>query len=170
MYFNKLPKIVYKNVNDPNNIKLVTNIITRVKLRSEAISNFTLFDTYDVPSGETPETVAYKHFGSTLYHWVILITNNITNTYTQWPLSENAFADYLIDKYGDNIDSTHHYEINQTSGDTTKKIQVSSDTVGAINVTNREYEEQLQDERRKIKLLSKSALPVFLEEFQKIYA
>lgn len=170
MYFNRLPKIVYKNIDDPNNVKIVTNILTRIKMRSEAFSNFTLFDTYDVPSGETPESIAYKHFGSTFYHWVILITNNITNMYTQWPLSESAFSDYLIDKYGDDIDAVHHYEIYQTSGDTRKVLQVASTQSGATTVTNREYEERLQDERRKIKLLSKRALPLFLEEFKRLYA
>lgn len=170
MYFSKLPKIVYKNITDPNNVRIVTNILTRVNLRSEAIRNFTLFDTYDVPSGDTPETIAYKHFGSTYYHWVILITNNITNIYTQWPMSEAAFSDYLIDKYGDDVDAVHHYEIYQTSGDTRKVLQVASSQSGATTVTNREYEERLQDEKRKIRLLSKEALPVFLEEFQKTYA
>ena len=168
MYFNTLPKIRYKNVIDKNNVTLVTDILRRVKLRTPALQNLVLFDTYDVPSGETPEITAFKHFGSTEYHWIILMTNDITNIYTQWPLSENAFSNYIIDKYGDDVDAVHHYEINQTSGDTTKVLQVASSQSGATPVTNREYEERLQDERRKIRLLDRSYLKTFVEEFEKL--
>jgi len=168
MYFNTLPKIRYKNVIDKNNVTLVTDILRRVKLRTPALQNLVLFDTYDVPSGETPEITAFKHFGSTEYHWIILMTNDITNIYTQWPLSENAFSNYIIDKYGDDVDAVHHYEINQTSGDTTKVLQVASSQSGATTVTNREYEERLQDERRKIRLLDRSYLKTFVEEFEKL--
>ena len=168
MYFNTLPKIRYKNVIDKNNVTLVTDILRRVKLRTPALQNLVLFDTYDVPSGETPEITAFKHFGSTEYHWIILMTNDITNIYTQWPLSENAFSNYIIDKYGDDVDAVHHYEINQTSGDTIKVLQVASSQSGATTVTNREYEERLQDERRKIRLLDRSYLKTFVEEFEKL--
>jgi hypothetical protein len=168
MYFNTLPKIRYKNIIDKNNVTLVTDILRRVKIRTPALQNLVLFDIYDVPSGETPEMTAFKHFGSTEYHWIILMTNDITNIYTQWPLSENAFSDYLMDKYGDDVDAVHHYEINQTSGDTTKVLQVASSQSGATTVTNREYEERLQDERRKIRLLDRSYLKTFVEEFEKL--
>lgn len=168
MYFNTLPKITYKSIIDQDNVKVVTNILTRIKLRNPTLKNLVLFDTYDVPSGETPESIAYKHFGSTEYHWIILMTNDITNIYTQWPMSEIAFSDYLIDKYGDNVDAVHHYEIYQTSGDTTKVLQVASSQSGATIVTNREYEERKQDEIRKIRLIKKFYLKTFVNEFEKL--
>ena len=168
MYFKKIPKILYKDISNTNQLRLVTDIIRRVKIRNQAFEQLSAFDLYDVPSGETPEITAFKHFGSTQYHWVILLTNNITNVYNQWPWSEPAFSAYLIDKYGDDIDSVHHYEVTQSSGDTRTKIQVASDTAGATTVTNREYEERLQDERRKIRLLSRSLLPNFIEEYEQL--
>ena len=168
MYFNTLPKITYKSIIDQDNVKVVTNILTRIKLRNPTLKNLVLFDTYDVPSGETPESIAYKHFGSTEYHWIILMTNDITNIYTQWPMSEIAFSDYLIDKYGDNVDAVHHYEIYQASGDTTKVLQVASSQSGATIVTNREYEERKQDEIRKIRLIKKFYLKTFVNEFEKL--
>ena len=30
-------------------------------------------------SGERPEDTTFKHFGSVQYHWVVLLTNNITD-------------------------------------------------------------------------------------------
>ena len=54
----------------------------------------------------------------------------------------------------------HHFEINQKSGDTTLKINIgldstghSGDTVSAV--TNREYEEDLQTQYSKIRLVRK---------------
>jgi len=93
--------------------------------------------------------------------------NDITNWF-DWPLDAVSYNNYLKDKYGDNIDGVHHYEVNQTSGNTTVKLEVSSDTSGATIVTNREYEDRLQDEKRQIRLLDVNYLGIFVEEFKKI--
>ena len=50
--------------------------MTRVKVREKILDVASLYDRYDVPSGERPEDTAFKHFGSTQYHWVVLLTNN----------------------------------------------------------------------------------------------
>ena len=134
-----------------------------------------LYSTYDVPSGETPETTSFKHFGTTDYHWIILLTNNITDRYYGWPLSEQDFEAYVTSKY-DNPSAVHHYEKTQSSGSQTSngpfdyshKIEVNSTEVGAEAVSNYEYERRLQDEKRNIKLLDPNYLPLFLEEFEKL--
>ena len=38
--------------------------MTRVKVREKVIDEISLYDKYDVPSGERPEDTAFKHFGS----------------------------------------------------------------------------------------------------------
>ena len=70
----------------------------------------------------------------------------------------------------------HHYEISQTSGDTSTKIEVynnsalfSGDTdfySNATTITNREYEEREQDKKRQIKLLDPAFLDQFVEEYK----
>jgi hypothetical protein len=134
-----------------------------------------LYDTYDVPNGEKPEDTAFKHFGSSQYHWVILLTNNITDRYYGWPLSSQEFETYITDKYT-NPDAVHHYEITQSSGlqtgngpdDYSHKIEVNSTEPGAQSVSNREYEQRLQDEKRQIKLLNEAYLNTFVEEFNRL--
>ena len=75
----------------------------------------------------------------------------------------------LQKKYGaGNEDSVHHHEVAQSSGDTTIKLIVSSDTTGAIAVTNREHEQNEQDNKRKIKLLDRVYLRQFVEEFDRL--
>jgi len=174
MYFSKFEKGYY-DIKGDGNQKLVTDLMTRVKVREKILDEAMLYDTYDVPSGEKPEDTAFKHFGSSQYHWVILLTNNITDRYYGWPLSEQDFETYIIDKYT-NPDAIHHYEIIQSSGpqkgngpnDYSHKVEVNSDTVGAQSISNREYEQRLQDEKRTIKLLSPGYLQAFIEEFNNL--
>ena len=174
MYFSQFEQGYYDLKGDGNE-KLVTDLMTRVKVRSKIIDEASLYDKYDVPSGERPEDTAFKHFGSAQYHWVILMTNNITDAFYEWPMSEQTFETFLIDKYT-NPDAIHHYEVTQSSGKTTANgpedysylIEVNGDATGAQSVSNREYEQRLQDSRRQIQLLNPSYLNTFLEEFNEL--
>jgi hypothetical protein len=138
-----------------------------------------LFDSYDVRDGERPEDVAFKWFGDAELHWVILMTNNVTDRYYQWPMSQPQFSEFLTDKYGaGSEDAIHHYEITKSSGRTTGQgpndyshlVEVNSDTDNASSISNREYEEREQDKSRQIKLLDKRYLNAFIEEFNSLIA
>ena len=109
MYFNKFPKGNYDLKGD-GKFKLVTDIMRRVKVRSKIVDEAALYDKYDVPSGEKPEDTAFKHFGDAELHWVILLTNNVTDRYYDWPLSFQDFDAFVKDKYA-NPDGIHHYEV-----------------------------------------------------------
>ena len=170
-YFSNFPLIPYDSVGN-GNFKLVTNLLKRVALRSKVKANVSVFDTYDVKEGETPEMLADKFYDDSELHWVILLMNDITDRYHQWPLNYNQFIAHINDKYS-NVDATHHYEIEQTSGDTTIKIDIgtdNSDHAGATAVTNYEYEAALEDDKRKIRLLDPEYLGLFVAEFQKLMA
>ena len=173
-YFNKFEVGFYDIKGDGNN-KLVTDLMTRVKVRANVINELSLYDKYDVPSGDTPEDVAFYHFGSAKLHFVILLTNNIVDRYHDWPMDEITFERYMKDKYS-NPQGIHHYEKVVSSGKTSQRgstnyshtIEVNSTAVGATSVSNLEYELREQDKKRQIKLLSKNFLPVFLEEFSSL--
>ena len=173
MYFSQFPLMAY-DIKGDNIYKLVPDILRRVKLRANIRNGMFMFDNYDVKEGETPETVAYRWFGDTELHWVILMTNNITDRYYGWPLTQPQFQAHLEDKYGvGNIDATHHYEISQTSGPTTSRdyshlVEVNSDASGATAITNREYEQREQDRIRQIRLLDRRYLGAFVEEFERL--
>ena len=175
-YFNKFPLMIYDMKND-GNYKLLPDILRRVKIRAGIKAGQMIFDKYDVKTGEKPEDVAYKWFGDAELHWVILMTNNITDRYYGWPLSSAQFAEYLTDKYGaGNEDAIHHYEVTQDSGrtsgkgpsDYSHKVEVNSDTDNASSLSNREYEEREQDKKRQIQLLDKSLLGDFVAEFDRL--
>ena len=172
-YFMQFPLMAY-DVKGDKSYKMLPDILRRVKLRANIKNGLFEFDNYDVQEGETPETIAYKWFGDTEFHWVILMTNNITDRYYQWPLSQPQFQVHLEDKYGvGNIDATHHYEISQSSGKTSSRdnshlVEVNSDASGATAITNREYEQREQDNIRQIRLLQPKYLGQFVEEFKQL--
>ena len=132
--------------------KLLPDILRRVKLRSGIRSGSFLFDNYDVVDGERPEDIAFQQYGDPELHWIILMTNNITDRYYQWPLSQPQFAEHLTDKYGaGSEDAVHHYEITQTSGPTSSSdyshmVECNSDEDNPSIISNRDYEQRKQDE------------------------
>ena len=154
--------------------KLLPNILRRVKLRQGIRTGSFLFDNYDVADGERPEDIAFKLYGDAELHWVILMTNNITDRYYQWPLTQPQFQEYMKDKYGaGSEDAVHHYEITQTSGPTSSRdyshmVECNSDETNPTIISNRDYEQRKQDEYRQIRLLDKRYLGTFVEEFDNL--
>ena len=175
-YFERFPLMAY-DVAGNGNYKLLPNILRRVKLRSGLRSGSFLFDSYDVTDGERPEDIAFKLYGDPELHWVILMTNNVTDRFYQWPMTQPQFQEHLTDKYGaGNEDATHHFEKTQDSGPTSSsgpndfshKVECNSDDGDPDIITNRQYEQRKQDEYRSIRLLEPQFLCTFVEEFENL--
>ena len=165
-YFNNFPTIMYDPTGD-GSAKLVTNIMKRVRIRANMKKEVVMLDQYDVKENETPEIVADKHHGSSYYHWVVMLLNDISDVNHDWVKSTRQLQKYLLSKYTEiQLTETHHYEISQTSGDTTTKIEVENATYPSASiVTNYEYEVALNDSKRQINLLRNDYLGFFTEEF-----
>ena len=172
-YFDRFPLMAY-DMKGNQQYKLLPNILRRVKLRSGLRSSAFLFDKYDVKDGEKPEDVAFKWFGDAELHWVILMTNNITDRYYQWPLSQPQFQEHIADKYGaGNEDAVHHYEKTQDSGPTSSRdnshlVECNEDDENPAIITNRQYEQRKQDDYRQIRILDKKFVGTFIEEFDNL--
>ena len=175
-YFSRFPSMIYDMTNS-GNYKLLPDILRRVKARTAVRQGRLLFDSYDVKNGERPEDIAFKFYGDAELHWVVLMTNNVTDRFYQWPMTQPQFDEFLTDKYGaGNEDGVHHYELVKSSGKTTSsgpsdyshRVEVNSDEDNAITVTNREYEERLQDKYRQIKLLDRRYITDFVDEFNNL--
>jgi len=164
-YFSKFPLYQY-DVSNTQNRTLITDILRRVNLKGNARANTLVFDQYVVQDGDQPDMVAHKYYGDSELHWLIVTINNITSRY-DWPLDQVALSSYVTNKY-DDPDGIHHYEINATSGDTTTKLEVSSDTDGALPVTNYEYEQTLNDNKRRIRLLDRIYVEQFKKDFERL--
>ena len=167
MYFANFPLIPYDNYGT-GDFRLTPNILKRIAVRANIKTTTSLFDTYDVKEGETPEMIADKLYGNPEFHWVVLMINDVVDRYHQWPMSRRQFLAHLNDKYT-NVDGVHHYEISQSSGDTNIKINIgtsNTDHPTATAITNREYEQERQDSLRKIRLLDPDFIDDFVTEFE----
>jgi len=130
MYFKTLPNIqYYANLPDKNSSQDVTiakNFFRRAKLRDDLFKNSVFFTKYTIIGDERPEQVSEKFYDTALYDWVILITNNIVDVYNEWPLSQQAFTDYVYQKYKTDEDlyAVKHYktlEVKNTEGSIVQK-------------------------------------------------
>ena len=166
MYFDLFPTIEYKNVG-LTTTKTVTNILKRAAIRSAIKENRVIFTQYIIKGNETPESLAFDLYDDAELHWVILLSNDIYDRYHQWPMNVNQFLSYVGDKYS-NPNGVHHYEISQTSGDTTVKINIgttNADYPSATAITNIEYEEARQNKLRSIKILQQNQVATVTNEF-----
>ena len=167
-YFSYFSPLLY----DPKgngNAKLVTNILSRIRIRVNMKKEIVMLDAYDIKENETPEIVADRHHGSPYYHWIVMILNDVSDVYHDWPKPTRQLQKYVQTKYTEaQLSEVHHYELAQSSGDTTIKIQVPQGTSGATTVTNYEYEVAKNDAKRSIDLLRNDYLGFFVDEFESL--
>ena len=115
-YFNELPNIqVVNRIKTEVSIDetvIIKNLFKRAKIRDDIIDVVTAFEYYQVTENETPSQLAEKIYGEPELDWVILTTNNIINVQDEWPIDNNSFNKYLLDKYGseEKLLEIHHYE------------------------------------------------------------
>ena len=166
-YFDMFPKVFYDSKGN-GNYSVMTNLLRRVKLVDEAKLNIVDFDYYDVKDGETPEMIAHKYYGDVNLHWTILTVNDVVDYYEDWPMSVQRFEEFVKEKY-ENPQAIHHYEITQTSGDTTVTIDVGMNTTeypSATAISNYQYEDSLQEKKRQIRLIQPRYVNEFVKEFE----
>ena len=167
-YFDMFPNIYY-DAKGNGKFTIQKNLLSRLKLVDKVKENILGFDYYDVKDGETPEMIAHKYYGNVGYHWTILLVNDIVDYYEDWPMSVQKFEAFVKEKYT-NPQAIHHYEISQTSGDTTVTIDVGMNTTdypSATAISNYQYEDKLQEKKRQIRLISSDNIEDFVKEFER---
>ncbi len=167
----------------------VKNLFRRAKIREDFFQNITVFTKYSIQGEERPEQVAEKIYGSSSYDWIVLISNNIINVRTEWPMSDYEFQNYLFRKYTEaELSAAHHYET-VTYYDGNGKLIVPSGKIVDSNfsityydeveqtskiispiktISNYEYEIKLNDEKRNIYLLRTRYLQTAIDDMRQI--
>lgn len=133
MYFRKFPKTFY-SLDNIATVQVITNILVRVVLTEELQEKFGVFDEYDVTESDTPEILAFKVYGDSELHWIILHYNNILDPRFEWPLTTNNLVKYVEGKYN-NINGIHHYEDNNEN-EINGNVILNATTFSGINVGN----------------------------------
>jgi len=185
-YVSRLPKA--QSISDYLRVK---NLFKRTKISQTIFDDLTYFTKYQIIADERPDNIAYKIYGDSNLDWMVMLANNITNLQNEWPLEEQSFYRFLINKYGSEagIESVHHYETQKVidskekvivpkglevpsnysvtfldSGTRTEQIRTSI----TDEITNRQYEEKIQDEKRNIFLIKPRFTGLILEEMERV--
>ena len=160
-YFNKIGYDV-RGVKNNVNFDVITNILERVRLKLNFIQKQAFFAQHFIIDFETPEFLAYKYYGNTELHWIILYSQQATNPYYDWPLTYFDLKKFVNKKYGvANINAIHHYE--DADG-----YEVDSTAAGATSVTNFIYEETLNDAKRNLTVIRSEYVSNVVNEFKKL--
>ncbi len=116
-YFKQVPNFEYVNRTagnkDISNYITVKNLFKRGRIRPDIFGNLSYFTKYKIIGDDRPDNVAYKEYDDSSLDWVVLLSNNIQNLQTEWPLPQTSFDEVLLDKYGtyEKLHSgIHHYE------------------------------------------------------------
>lgn len=161
MYFQKFPQFVYEfSIGGKTKAMIITDITRNVRFRKEILGNIELYDEYDIKDGETPEIIAEKIYGTSEYHWVIMLINERFDYISDFPLTYQNLVKYVEDKYGvGNENDTHHYE-------NSKGYVVNSDDPDATSVSNMQHEERVNESKRRIKVVSPGLIARVLKQFE----
>jgi hypothetical protein len=194
-YFNTLPKIVTSDYN--NNTIVLTNLLARASLIDNYLDNPLMFYTYDIQEGDTPEIIAHKYYDDPYRYWIVLVSNQVLDPQWNWPLNSGVFNKYIVDKYStiNPYSDVHHYEKIITQFDVATKTTTKNTVVvdqaaynlvnentktvslrtGSVSITTSkrgvsfyDYEQELNETKRNIKLLNKNYMNSFESQFYKL--
>ena len=194
-YFRNIPDFEYVNRTKDgqfiSNYTQVKNFFKRGKIREDLFSDLTVFEKYSVKGDDRPDNVANEIYGDANLDWVVLLSNNIVNIQNEWPLSQQSFETYVLDKYKTlaKLDEVHHYESNEVKDSTgviifPKGVRVSAAqsvsyyeplneeqiTVNPVSkaVTNYQYEQSVNDKKRRIFLIKPIYLNVVFDDLEEM--
>jgi len=197
-YFRNLPNFEYVNrTSDGNDVAIsdystVKNLFKKGKLREDIFQELTFFEKYQISGDDRPDNVANEVYNDPTLDWIVLTSNNILNIQTEWPMPQATFDAFLLEKYG-NYDTLyngiHHYESNQVKNSQDVVIFPKGVRVGAAQsvsyydyfadsqvtidnvsrpITNYEYEEKINNDKRNIFLLKPQYLNIVFDDLEEM--
>jgi hypothetical protein len=196
-YFRQVPDFEYVSRLPDAKISdyiIVKNLFKKGFLREDIFQNLAFFTKYQIKGDDRPDNVAFEVYGDSTYDWLVLLCNNVINIQSEWPLLQRDFEDYLLNKYGDYdilYNGIHHYETKETKNNQgiiivpaglqvesnytvsyydnklKEQIVVSSPNC-VLPITNYQFEENIENNKRNIYLLKDRYLNVVNDDLQDI--
>jgi len=192
-YFRQVPDFDYvsrlPNANIGDYIP-VKNIFKKGKLREDIFQDLAFFEKYKITGNDRPDNVAFEVYGDSTLDWFVLISNNVVIIQTEWPLTQDGFDRYVLNKYADYdtlYNGIHHYETTEVTNsqgvimvpgglevpdgysvnyyDYFIDSQVDTGNI-AVPVTNYEYEDKLENDKRNIFVLKPFYLNIVLNDME----
>lgn len=164
-YFKEFPKINYHGVD-------TIDMSVRFKIIDSLMKNHNSYYNYYWQDHDRLDVIAEKYYGDPNLSWLVMLSGEIFDWIYDLPLNSYDFYDYLGRKYPgyeSDIDSLksiiHHYsdysgsEVDRQTYDSLPEIER-----GTTSIYQFEYD--LNESKRNIKLISKSLVPEIIKEFE----
>lgn len=191
-YFSEVPNFEYVSRLPDAKISdyiTVKNFFKRGFLREDIFQNLAFFTKYSITGNDRPDNVAFEIYQDSTLDWLVLMANNIVNIQNEWPISNTDFDELMVDKYGSYdtlFNGIHHYETLEVTDARGVKIvnaglKVESDysitffderadqmktVTPTIPVTNYQYEQKVNEDKRNIYLLQPRYLQVVRDDLE----
>lgn len=182
-YFKEFPLTNYNNL-------LSRNIILKSAIVKEVLNKASAFYNYIIQEGYRPDMVANEEYGNPEYDWVVYLSNDIVDPYYNWPIDGKDFKGYLEAKYNTDIYTLQsqvlHYKYTGLTNETAEEIAMVNWTmspetytilgdVDPVSVSGwspvyvYDYEDDLNDSKRSIKLISRAYITQIERELSVIF-
>lgn len=170
-YFRPFPKIEY-DIKKNKLPLLLTNVTARYKIRDVLKNKVAIYYDYIVKDSDRPDLIAYKYYDDETLDWLIYLVNDIIDPYYDWPLQQDAFEKYMKTLYGStSVARATVFEYRKILNEQSvlfdgtiipeRYVVVDLNTYNGLSAGSRrevdayEYYEELNNKKRKIKLLDK---------------
>ena len=195
-YFSNLTDLLYVNrtedARSEGDYSVVKNFFKRAKLREDIFQDLAFFTKYIVIGDDRPDNVATRIYDDPSLDWVVLMSNNIVNVQSEWPMSQGDFNTYVTEKYADEetlYSGVHHYEANEVKTSDGSIIIASGTRVSvgqsvsyfddlssqhivrtdiASPITNYMHEDKLNNDKRNIFILKPIYLNILFDDLEEI--
>jgi hypothetical protein len=148
-------------------VENIVDLLQRVNLKISDKDKKQMCDDYLLPDGMTPEQAASILYNDPFLHWTILYINNIGSIISEWPMPEISLAAYVTKNYGAGKEyDSHHYE--KMPERLVIDDQFCLDNYGyhAQIITNYDYEYELNEMKRFIKVVKPAYIDTFVGLFK----
>lgn len=165
MYFKAFPQIVYAfPFSAGDNIQIMRDITLNLRPIKEVVENMVYYEDYDIQDGDTPEIIAERVYGDPSLHWVLMLVNEKYHYLDDFPIPENRMDDYITELYGEGNENSTHQLYGRDHYVSPLGRVVDSDYPLAVPVTNAEYERELNQKKRRIRIISPKLISVFVKD------
>jgi hypothetical protein len=193
MFFDSQPNFYYPY---KGGVKLSKNLFRRVRFRDNLNALYVASTRYTIQTGETPEIISNKVYGSPEWYWTILILNNIIDVHNDWPVSDYELDLAIEKKYGTTQNDIRFWETktiydgdnlilqggviieyNEGRSEQQNVNYYPSYTFDNLSggmvmekVTHREFEYRENEKKRDIFLIKSEYLSIMKEEIETLFA
>ena len=142
------------------NKRLIADITKRANAVSAVKEDDVITGNYYIEDGETAWSLAQDFYNDTDYYWLVLLVNPVIDPFFHWPLTTVELERFVFNKYGAAADSVHSYLLGDRSYE-------NSPSPEAYPLSFREYEHNLNETRRKIRIIRPEWLDRVIDEYKR---